>query len=236
MLYVYLHRILATRTKKIKKPKWHQEPLFSLKRNLENKQKLFEKYSRDPFIRGSFFSALKIYRKARKKKIKEYRSTIIHQLDTLLENDPKKYWSLLEQLTTSKGDNFEIPANDWHDYFKELNQKPSRSNDDILQKFKQVENIKIYSELDNIITNKEIINAIKDLKNKKASSYDLILNEMLKNSQTYILPSLNKLFNFILSTGKFPVKWAKGIIVPIFKSGTKDDPFNYRGLTIGSNI
>jgi hypothetical protein len=30
--------------------------------------------------------------------------------------------------------------------------------------------------------------------------------------------------------------WAKGIIVPIFKNGIKDDPANYRGLTIGSNI
>jgi hypothetical protein len=28
----------------------------------------------------------------------------------------------------------------------------------------------------------------------------------------------------------------KGIIVPIFKNGIKDDPANYRGLTIGSNI
>ena len=30
--------------------------------------------------------------------------------------------------------------------------------------------------------------------------------------------------------------WAKGIIVPIFKNGIQDDPANYRGLTIGSNI
>ena len=30
--------------------------------------------------------------------------------------------------------------------------------------------------------------------------------------------------------------WAKEIIVPIFENGIKDDPANYRGLTIGSNI
>ena len=29
--------------------------------------------------------------------------------------------------------------------------------------------------------------------------------------------------------------WAEGIIVPIFKNGVKDDPVNYRGLTIGRN-
>jgi hypothetical protein len=44
------------------------------------------------------------------------------------------------------------------------------------------------------------------------------------------------LFNNILSTGKFPVVWAKGIIVPIFKSGEKCNPSNYRGITIGSCI
>jgi hypothetical protein len=44
---------------------------------------------------------------------------------------------------------------------------------------------------------------------------------MLKFGQTYISDPLCKLFNNILSTGKFPVVWGKGIIVPIFKSGEK---------------
>jgi hypothetical protein len=44
---------------------------------------------------------------------------------------------------------------------------------------------------------------------------------MLKFGHTYIIDPLCKLFNNILSTGKFPVVWAKGIIVLIFKSGEK---------------
>jgi hypothetical protein len=52
-----------------------------------------------------------------------------------------------------------------------------------------------------------IINAIASLKNNKASSFDQILNEMLKFGQTYIIDPLCKLFNNILSTGKFPVVW-----------------------------
>ena len=74
------------------------------------------------------------------------------------------------------------------------------------------------------------------MKNNKASSFDQILNEMLKFGQTYIIDPLYKLFNNILSTGKFPVVWAKEIIVPIFKSGEKCNPSNYRGITIGSCI
>lgn len=37
-----------------------------------------------------------------------------------------------------------------------------------------------------------------------------------------------------MTTGHFPKIWAKGYIVPIFKSGSKDDPSNYREITIGS--
>jgi hypothetical protein len=57
--------------------------------------------------------------------------------------------------------------------------------------------------IDNRISNKEIINAIASLKNNKASSFDQILNEMLKFGQTYIIDPLCKLFNNMLSTGKF---------------------------------
>ena len=105
-----------------------------------------------------------------------------------------------------------------------------------LNKLKDLENVKIFTELDTRISNKEIINAIASLKNNKASSFDQILNEMLKFGQTYIIDPLCKLFNNILSTGKFPVVWANGIIVPIFKSGEKCNPSNYREITIGSCI
>lgn len=105
-----------------------------------------------------------------------------------------------------------------------------------MNKLKNVEKTKIYSELDNVISIKEISDAISTLKNNKASSFDLILNEMLKYGQSSIIKGLHKLFNLILSMGKFPLIWTNGIIVPIFKNGTKDDPSNFRGLTIGSNM
>ena len=47
-----------------------------------------------------------------------------------------------------------------------------------------------FLELDNRISNKEILNAIASLKNNKASSFDQILNEMLKFGQTYIINPL----------------------------------------------
>ena len=46
--------------------------------------------------------------------------------------------------------------------------------------------------------------------------------------------SLTKLFNFILSQGNYPDSWSVGLISPIFKSGNKSDPSNYRGICVTS--
>jgi hypothetical protein len=91
---------------------------------------------------------------------------------------------------------------------------------------------KTFTELDNLITKTEIEKAISSLKNNKASGFDSILNEMIKSIQIYLISCYQKLI--FLTTGHFPKIWAKGYIVPIFKSGSRDDPSNYRGITIGS--
>ena len=99
------------------------------------------------------FSTLKIYRKIRKSKIKEYHRKIIDQLDSLLENNPKKYWSLLDDIA-NKTDNNKIPditAGTWFDYFSNLNKKTNFSGkEDLIDKLKAIENEKNYSELDNM--------------------------------------------------------------------------------------
>jgi hypothetical protein len=52
----------------------------------------------------------------------------------------------------------------------------------------------------------------------------MILNEMLKRCQLFLLKSFNKTFIFDLSKSSFPSSWANGFIVPIYKSGPNDDP------------
>ena len=42
--------------------------------------------------------------------------------------------------------------------------------------------------------------------------------------------------NFLLETGIYPVSWCRGIITPIFKSGSKTDPGNYRGICVTSCV
>lgn len=130
-----------------------------------------------------------MYRKVRKRKIREFHSTLITQLDTSLEKNSKDYWSLLEKLSTSNNGNnnnkspeSNISSTEWYEYFKELNKKPDRTSNDIFDELKEIEK--------NRITIKEITEAICCLKNNKTSSFDSILNETLQNSQSFILQSL----------------------------------------------
>ena len=75
--------------------------------------------------------------------------------------------------------------------------------------------------------------ALKNLKNNKAPGDDCILNEHIKASYNKMKHIYLKLFNIILIAGVFPEIWALGLIVPIFKKkGNKNDPGNYRGITL----
>jgi hypothetical protein len=82
---------------------------------------------------------------------------------------------------------------------------------------------------------KEIRNVIVKLKNGKAVSFDRISNEMIKYSVDHMLPVLAKLFNMIYRSSLVPDAWKVGYITPLYKGkGDKDDPNNYRGITVTS--
>ncbi len=40
------------------------------------------------------------------------------------------------------------------------------------------------------------------------------------------------MFNYIYDNCDYPESWTKGMIVPIYKKGDKNDPANYRGITL----
>ena len=128
----------------------------------------------------------------------------------------------------------EVSKEEWFQYFKSLNSNSINSNSELESKLQILEEQKNFSELDNCIKEKEVSDAILSLRNKKSSSFDSILNEMLKCGHTFLLHCITKLFNKVLIYGSFPKLWSKGFIVPLFKSGSKDDPAIYRGICIGS--
>ena len=91
----------------------------------------------------------------------------------------------------------------------------------------------INDEINQTITENEILAAIKSLKNNKSSGLDNIVNEHLKSTIQVMIPIYKKLFNLILDTGIVPESWTCGVIKPIFKNkGNPADPGNYRPITL----
>ena len=97
-----------------------------------------------------------------------------------------------------------------------------------------IEETNSHNYLDTTISPAEIESMTKLLRSKKAPGHDKIRNEMLKTGMHYFINALCKLFNLILKSGFFPSTWYEGIITPIYKSGNKNDPSNYRGICISS--
>lgn len=100
--------------------------------------------------------------------------------------------------------------------------------------FNNKETESTFSELDFKITEKEVNQAVRKLKNKKSAGLDNISNDMLKSGKqilTSCLPVL-KIFNMILRSGCYPSVWKIGYIKPLHKNDDPCNPANYRGISI----
>ena len=85
------------------------------------------------------------------------------------------------------------------------------------------------------ITLAEVQRAVKRLQKGKAVGVDGLMNEVFKYGGEVMLDSLCKLFNFVFRSEKFPLSWARGLIVPLFKGGSEEakyDPGKYRNITL----
>jgi hypothetical protein len=92
----------------------------------------------------------------------------------------------------------------------------------------------MYNEMFNgIITEKEVLDAIKGWKNNKAPRSDKLINDFFKNSPPFLVYIYTKLFNVVLDTGIIPETWTTGIIIPVYKNkGCPTDPDNFRAITL----
>ena len=86
--------------------------------------------------------------------------------------------------------------------------------------------------LNSPITEFEVRKSIGKLKNGKAPGKDGISAEFYKLTCHIATPILALIFNEIFNSGTFPKSRCESILVPIYKSGSHDDPSNYRGISL----
>ena len=223
-----------------KKPRWHDDECYSFKKALKSLNKSFTK---DPFNRNSrekLFQTKKEYKRLIRAKKRKYKSDILEKLNDLHDNDPSQYWQLLKQLKESQQP-VSVPADkigpdEWARHFSTLLDKQAVSSPSFTDELETQEQVPIFNELNFLIQEEEVKNAIKKLRYGKAIGLDSIANEMMKCGLSVLCTPLTKIFNSILNKGQFPSLWRKDYITPIHKSGAHSDPNNYRGITICSNL
>ena len=194
------------------------------------------KYPFNVDLKNSYYRLYRIYNKNRKYKAKNHKNNIIKQLEELESNDPKAYWALINSLKEKTDNNIPVTPSEFKDHFEKLNEIPSKYQQRIniiKSALKHCEdNSKLFTELDFAISDYEILSSVAKLKNNKSGGLHLIKNNILKAGKVYLLPSIKKLFNNILLSGFYPNNWSTGYLSPIFKSGDRGRPENYRGIAI----
>ena len=118
-----------------------------------------------------------------------------------------------------KSDKIKVSLEDFETFFRDLNvDKTKNSEGDNFEELEHQSN-DISDILNAYISDGEIQNGLKALKNKKAVGIDNILNEEIKATFPIFKNIYKKIFNLILDTGIFPEIWADGLIIPLFKKG-----------------
>ena len=144
--------------------------------------------------------------------------------------------------SAKKSDNVSASLKDFYTFFKNVN-SPDSSNgtqsDDASESpnFNLTPDIENSNELNQPITESEIVSAVKSLKNNKSPGLDNIVNEHIKSTLHIMLPIYIKLFNLVFDSGIIPESWTCGVIKPMYKNkGSPEDPSNYRPITLLSCI
>ena len=89
-----------------------------------------------------------------------------------------------------------------------------------------------YTADDEQITEEEIREVIAKLKEGKAFGPDGISNEILKRCEKELLVPICIIFNKSIKESTIPDLWRCANVTPIFKKGTKEDPLNYRPVSL----
>ena len=82
------------------------------------------------------------------------------------------------------------------------------------------------------ISCESVIKMINELKPNKAVGLDKVSSWLLKDAADIVAPSLKSLFNISINTGCFPSTGKLAKISPLFKKGNKQDPSNYRPISV----
>lgn len=82
------------------------------------------------------------------------------------------------------------------------------------------------------LTDDVILSALSKVDTYKGNGPDDISPSILRECAGNLVTSLSTIFNLSFSKRKYPTKWKASYLTPVFKSGSRSDVENYRGVAI----
>ena len=86
------------------------------------------------------------------------------------------------------------------------------------------------------ITEEMVSEKLEKLNANKCPGLDGIHPKMLLELKTYLVKPLTSIFKSSLEQGIVPLDWKDAVVMPLFKKGKRDDPNNYRPVSLTSII
>ena len=219
---------------------------LALRNSIKHKNKLYVRYLRNPTQEN--IEIYKVYKRNLQRLLRlserKYYEEFIHDN----KNNVKKLWGIIKQVinkgkNSSKSVNFNVGgkvindsyeiSNGFNKYFaniaKDLARKIPKSSVDPL---KFIPESNLHTIAIDPVTENEVSNVIKSLKNSSSTGYDGIQTEVIKSTFHAYLTPLTQVLNASLIQGFFPDKLKISKVVPLLKSGNPASFNNYRPVSV----
>jgi len=166
-----------------------------------------------------------------------------HYFNNLIKDkkDSKSIWNAINQLNNkhNQSNNASIPlsAESLNAHFIDVvhktivTDKSSSNNLNHLKKYCLNKNITEDFNI-KLLGIHEVYYSLMHLKNSRASGLDGIDSKILKISAIFISSPLTFIYNMCITQNYFPKSFKNAKVIPIYKAGSKDDPSNYRPISI----
>ena len=234
---------------KKKYQEWFDDECMKLKQEVNTKRKKYQEALRKELPQNetsirkeNFFKSLNNFNSMKRKKERLYWRQRKESLALTKMKNPKEFWKKLN--VKRKGMPFNFSKDELFNYFKQLSGNQGEEKNNNVQNTNSNTEEELFCSFDSeildilnrVISAEEIKQVIINLKNGKAAGLDKIIPELLKELDENFIDLIAQILNTIFESGNFPEEWALGIIVILFKEGTKSDLNNYRGITLLSML
>ena len=231
---------LSTSDVKPKHNAWFDKDCRTAKRLMNKSARVLTKHPDKQSIKSRHFSNTRSYRKLVKSKKDRFFST----LNRKIKNGKIISWrdfNNLKKFTKSEVKIDDSNLSSFHDFYQNLYSDDHRSMDHLTKMalldnaLEIVNSSSISSDiLNSPFTREELDAAISGMKNGKASSFDMVSNEIIKAFSDDTRNLILNLFNGCLNTGCY--LWGSSVVTPIHKKGVLTNPDNYRAIAVCSCI